>query len=322
MILEVTSEGVKVSADPKRVHKLTLQIEQILANDCLEPEMAAKLAGKLGFVQSTAFGKTGSAALRPLHSRANSTGHRDAHLNVGLRGALSALRQILSDLTPRFVPFVQPSLVATVYTDAFFELGDTRWHVGDENIPANMSFQKCCSCRNGWGFVVRIGSHVTYGHGSVSPGLLKRFCSRRAFIYFLEIYAQLVAFCTHVDALPAFWIAYVDNQPGMSALQKGFGRDEDINVILTGFWSLATKMRWVPEFRWVPSALNIADPVSRADFSIVQKSWRRLASDCRELEALLLRLDSESVSAFPDAVRSLEWQWDPPWSGVGAPSDG
>ena len=158
VILEVTSSAVRVRADPRRVQKLTLQIEQILHEGKLEPEAAAKLAGKLGFVQSTAFGRTGSAALRPIHARANTP-------------ALVATKQILASLTPRFVPFVQPTLNAVIYTDAFFEMGERIWKLSDPDIPTNISFKKCCSSRNGWGFVVRIGTHVTYGHGSVSSGL-------------------------------------------------------------------------------------------------------------------------------------------------------
>ncbi|CAE7252463.1 DNMT3B [Symbiodinium sp. CCMP2592] len=278
VILEITAEGICVRADPKRIEKLSAQIQQVLRDDVLEPVVAAKLVGKLGFIQSTAFGRAGSAALRPIHARANSTRTGSVELNVGLRGALRAV----------------------VYTDAFFELGERTWKAGDPDIPTNVSFS----------------SFVTYGHGSVSSGLLQRFCSRRAFISFLEIYAQIIAFCAHVDALPAFWIAYVDNQPGMVALQKGFGRDEQINAVLTGFWTLATQARWVPEFRWVPSALNIADPISRADYTVVQPSWRRLVSDGRALEAILLQLDQHNTSQFPALVRNLDWRWDPPFGGV------
>ena len=150
-----------------------------------------------------------------------------------------------------------------IYTDAFFELGDQRWRPGDPDLPQHISKQQCIHCNNGWGFVFILGDYVTYGHGSVSLRLLARFCTRRAYIYFLEIFAQLMAFSVHVRALPAFWLSYVDNQPGMTALAKGFGRDEQ-NVLLTSFWGMATAQRWVPDFRWVPSNLNIADPISRS----------------------------------------------------------
>ena len=71
-----------------------------------------------------------------------------------------------------------------------------------------------------------------------------------------------------------------------------------------------------------PSALNIVDPISRAGFSVVQPSWRKLISDCRELESVLLSLTSSSASEFPAHVRALRWLWDPPFGEVEAPSDG
>ena len=133
--------------------------------------------------------------------------------------------------------FKRAHVVATVYTDAFFELGDRVWKLSDTDIPSRLSLK--------------------------------------------------------------------DNQPGLIALQKGFGRDDCINLVVTWFWVLVTHQRWVPEFRWVPSALNIADPISRGDMSMVQPSWRRLITDPEQLEAVLLQLNQETVGDFPAAVRAL-----------------
>ena len=47
---------------------------------------------------------------------------------------------------------------------------------------------------NGWGFVLRLGGAVFFDHGVVPPWFLQKFASRRAFIYMLEIFAQMVAF--------------------------------------------------------------------------------------------------------------------------------
>ena len=101
------------------------------------------------------------------------------------------------------------------------------------------------------------------GHGVVTRKLLQRFTSRRAFIYFLEIYAQLLAFVAHLDDLPHYWISFIGSSSGLAALQKGYGRDPAVNLLLTLFWAMASEQAWVPEFQWVPSDLNLADPVSR-----------------------------------------------------------
>ena len=73
VIIQVAEQGIRVRADPKRVSKLRSQLVEILEDGHREPEVASKLAGKLGFVNSTAFGRTGEAALRPLHARASCT---------------------------------------------------------------------------------------------------------------------------------------------------------------------------------------------------------------------------------------------------------
>ena len=135
VILRVEDEGVRVAPDSGRVQKLQAQISDILDTGVLEPEVASKLAGKLSFVNSTAFGKTGTAALRPIHARANSTSASSSSLNAGLSGALKAVWVILDRLTPRFVPFIRHHTQAVIYTDAYFELGDCCWKPGDSDLP-------------------------------------------------------------------------------------------------------------------------------------------------------------------------------------------
>ena len=95
----------------------------------------------------------------------------------------------------------------------------------------------------------------------------------------------------------------------MIALMKGYGTDEHINLLLTVFGEMATTQRWFPEFRWVPSALNIADPISREDFSVVQPSWRRLSSMSQQLEAALLQLSQDTAQSFHQEVARMNWVW-------------
>ena len=170
---------------------------------------------------------------------------------------------LLATMRPRFVPFAAQGITAVIYTDAYFHLGDVLWKPTDPGTALHSP--------NGWGFIMRIGTVVTYGHGSVSSALLKRFTSRRAYIYFLEIYAQLLAFAAHARALPPFWVSWIDNLAGLSALEKGFGRDQHVNHLLTYFWTTASSLSWVPQFEWVPSQLNLADPISRGDLSVVRR---------------------------------------------------
>ena len=260
--IQVMHDGIQVAPEPRRLEKLSNMITESLESGKLQPEAAARLAGKMAFVNSTAFGRTGAAALRPVHARASSTAGEAAELNVGLAAALRALLVLLANMRPRFVPFQAQGVTASVYTDAYFQLGDTKWRPSDPDVPEAWSRETALHSPNGWGFIVRIGTVVTYGHGTVSADLLKRFASRRAYINFLEIYAQLLAFVIHVRELPHFWISWIDNAAGLSALEKGFGRDQHVNHLLTFFWTLASVRSWVPQFEWVPSSLNLADPIS------------------------------------------------------------
>ena len=103
--IQVLPDGVRVSPEPRRIEKLTGIIREALETGELQPEAAARLAGKIAFVNSTAFGRTGATALRPVYARASSTGSDTAALNVGLAAALRALLVLLATMRPRFVPF-------------------------------------------------------------------------------------------------------------------------------------------------------------------------------------------------------------------------
>ena len=88
--IQVLQHGVQVSPEPRRVEKLAGMIRGALEAGELQPETAARLAGKMAFVNSTAFGRTGAAALRPVYARASSTVGDTASLNVGVAAALRA----------------------------------------------------------------------------------------------------------------------------------------------------------------------------------------------------------------------------------------
>ena len=53
--LSVLDLGVEVAPEPKRLEKLRRVIQDTLSSGTLSPELAARLAGKMNFVQSTAF---------------------------------------------------------------------------------------------------------------------------------------------------------------------------------------------------------------------------------------------------------------------------
>ena len=74
----------------------------------------------------------------------------------------------------------------------------------------------------------------------------------------------------------------IDNQPGKSALQKSFGKDQRENLIIAAFWSLASREELFPALQYVRSELNISDPISRHETAEADRSgWTRMEIDTR-----------------------------------------
>ena len=140
------------------------------------------------------------------------------------------------------VPFVDDGAPqAILYADAFYQPGETR-HKGG-HIPAEVAIRSGSRGSNGWALVFfrayrRRGLlRPRLGPGELpGPGL---FASRRAFIYVLEIIAQVLALVTMARRLPPRWLAFIDNVAGQWTLTKGYGRDESVNGVLVAFWSTA-----------------------------------------------------------------------------------
>ena len=312
VVLEVLTEGIRLSPAPERVQKVLAAIEEALLHDALEPAVAQRLTGKLGFLATTMFGQAAVAALHLLYSRAHDRNDQ-VHfaLNGPLRCSLRSLKMLLTSIEPRWIPFQgQMTASATVYADAFFELGDKHYGLSDE--PPEKWASGCCRrYTNGWGFVVRAAGRVRYAHGFVPADVLALFTSRRAFIYCLEIFGQILAAVTCHDILPTCWLGFCEDTAGKAALTRGYGRDEQINNLLACFWAVAQRLHWQPHFEWVPSDLNIEDPFSRGDCSIgVRHGWEALASSTEPLWPIFNRVAGDLDYALGGAsfdISQLRW---------------
>ena len=261
----------------KRLKKILSIIEAAVQNR-LTPETAHRLAGKLNFVNQTVFGKVGRAAVAPIYARSG------AHSGDKSEPALLATAALLQQVPPRLVPFTAPQAVnCVVYADAFFLEGE----------PANAPMAHPHRSANGWGYVVRVGDIAWYDCGSVPAWFVRKFDTRRAYIYMLEVLAQILAVVTLADTLGEDWVAFIDNAAGQWALNKGYGRDPSVNGLLSAFWSLAAMHSWRPTFYRVTSEANIADPISRADCTIaIRLGWKQAETPLdRVLEILAWAAD-------------------------------
>ena len=179
------------------------------------------------------------------------------------------------------MPLHQPTEVAVLYTDAFVEIGPHRYSAGDPDIPEGWSPRQRRPKANGWGFVFRtVTGDTYYSHGEIPAWFVSRFASRKAYIYMLEVLAVVVATVHLRELLPPFFVVFIDNQPGKSAIQKGYGKDTWVNVIISSFWALATARQWYPHLQYVKSCLNISDAVSRHDETQAsQLGWKKVNID-------------------------------------------
>ena len=235
VLFRTADNDITLQPHPDRVTKIKTLIDGFLSSDQMHPEAAQKLAGKLVFLTSTVFGQLGRGLLTPLYGRAYQTGSRCEKmvLTHALRVALRGILTICQQMTPRIIPTRPTSPIAVIYTDAFFTLGQRVFHASSPDIPSWWDHKKAHRAENGWGFIIRLQDQVFFSHGVVPFNVLQLFCKRRAFIYFLEIIAQIIALTVMKEELPELLISFCDNQAGLSALQRGMGRDENINRLLT-----------------------------------------------------------------------------------------
>ena len=223
MTIAVTDKEVTVRGIEDRRRRLDEALVDVLTEDRLRPHEAASLAGKLQFYSQAVTGRSHAAALRPLFRRAQLAGagrdNQDWRLNSQLRHGIGLLRWSLRHASPKSFPFEQEPH-SVLYADAFFNLFEKDWRPSEEDIP-QWGRTPPETLRNGWGFVLTVRGQTFFAHGSVPYWFVREFSSRRAYIYMLEIVAQVVPLLAMQDTIDKFVIMFVDNEPARHALAKG-----------------------------------------------------------------------------------------------------
>lgn len=305
--LRVEPHAVVVAPCPDRVQKVLVLIDSVLQTNSLAPPLAQKLAGKINFLNTTMFGQCGSAALQPVYARAanlNPGGQRDFQLTDALTCALRCIQSILRNSKPKRIPFGMWPFTPVIYADAFFKMNQKLWSLQDPDIPTAWSKSAAPHMLNGWGIVCRVHCGTFFCGGQVPAEVMKPFCSRRAYIYFLEVVSQVLAIVIFHESIGPFWVSFIDNLPGKFALLKGYGRDPAINRLLAFAWAFITQVGGFPHFHYVASHCNVSDGISRGDFSLARKAgWTRLELNLEPFFDILLRVAKSLEYAFSDAVQ-------------------
>ena len=171
--------------------------------------------------------------------------------------------------------------------------------------------QPVSQLQNGWGFLVRTTTGTTAGHGAVPPEVVRKYSSRKAFIFFLEVNAQILALLASRHDMSPFWVGFIDNQAGKAALSRGFNSEASVNNLLAFFWALCAELKWFAHCEWVASHLNIADPISRGRLEVADQAGARLLHGVPEEHwQLLLRIADDMQYAGEGAVQAaLRWHF-------------
>ena len=151
---------------------------------------------------------------------------------------MTTLISLLRQARPRRIPLhPQKGCTSIVYADAYFRLGERLWEVGQGHAsPKHWTRQATTELENGWGFLVKTGDVVSAAHGRVPAEIFRLFSSRKAYIFFLDVNAQILALLANRERLSRFWACFIDNSAGLAALSRGFSREPAINHLFAFFW--------------------------------------------------------------------------------------
>eukprot|EP00438_Fugacium_kawagutii_P031606 Skav220682 [mRNA] locus=scaffold4902:34262:35326:- [translate_table: standard] len=307
--LEIQEHEVIISPHAPRVQKLLMTLQTILNNDQMSALEAQRLAGKMQFLATSLFGQLGRSALHPLYARAHGLGSPqvDDSLNETLRCSINTLMVLLREIQPRSIPLQCKTTPAVLYTDAFFQQGDERISVGHAPDSGRWPRSRCHCFDNGWGFLCHLpDGRVFFAAGKVPARVLRVFCARKAFIYFLEVAAQLFALLALKGHWPALIIAIIDNSAGLAGLTKGFGKDPCVNNLLALIWRLISHYSYHIHFEWVSSQNNMSDLISRFDFSdMVHLNATQLHCELSGLFDILIKVAKDSAYAHGSALDDM-----------------
>ena len=310
VFIEFKGNQAIISACKRRVRRLLQWIQQIKAKQCLPPEEAKTFAGKAGFVASSLFGRVGRCAMRAIWTRAASNDHGPAadKMSPGIEDSLENLTSILLNAPPRSMTMNYSGRRAIIYTDAYFKLGEQMVKIGKAFDLTDWLVSQVTE--NGWGFVVIPDQqHPEIGFtlfGTVPTEIIQLFSGTKAFIYFLEALAAIIAPMMLRTVLPEHYVSFVDNEAAKFALLKGYGKQKRVNQLIATFWNFNAANRLSPWIERVSSGANWADSVSRNDFSLSeQKGWIRMRPRLNYIWPILKRIATESTFAHSSGHQEL-----------------
>ncbi len=308
VVLEINDNTVLVKPRPNRRERLITFTTLAIKDDKLTGPHAERLAGQLNFYFTAVCGMLGYATLHPIYIQAT---YRYPVMTVALRAALHTVLYLLNHAPPRIIPLrYERRRRNLLYADAFFGRGSERLRCADIYKRGFKHGHELQFTSNGWGaIVVQQDAPAICVRGEIPLRILEKLQTKKTHVYFLEVLGQCFGAWLFTAELGDVYWAFVDNCGARCSLLKGYSKNPDGNLLISLFWHYAATKRTVPWFEHVPSAAQLADGVSRDDWTIPkERSWLRISPDFDPFWDLLCDiLDSGSLATVDHVERLDAW---------------
>ena len=226
---------VQASLPPKKASTYQDELRKILSNNTLSPGDAAKIRGKLGFAQTLMFGRSGRAMLQPFSARQyDPTATSRANLSIDLKESIPWWIGQLSRTRPRMVS-TKYTMPVLVYTDA-------------------------CGAGHLGAVVVVDGTQHT--HHTRIPPWLERSTAGISEYELVACLLGLILAALYAPGRPV--LLCCDNMGARGAVVRGSCATPIGRMLSAAFWNVAAMFSCAVWVEFVASALNVADPPSRA----------------------------------------------------------
>ncbi len=163
---------------------------------------------------------------------------------------------------------------------------------------------------NGWGAVYMPQADLSVQgiaiRGSVPASLLARYTTNKAYIYFLEAFAQLITMFFFACVVDPLVTNFIDNEAAKHAVIKGYCRERAMCNLLGCFWCLCAQSGVTPWFERVSSEANPSDEISRDVWDMVMsEQWTVLQLDIEPVTPILNKIAQDSVFSHKEAPGQL-----------------
>ena len=239
ILVSVTNVGITLTIEKERLAFWQEELQRLRTlRGPRRRDLACRMAGRLEFAASAAWGSSLRARFNGLYDISNGTrdparAEQDIEWLLRLMDGDPPSRVI--DLVPRAdVPVI-------LYTDA-------------SGHPLN-----------GLGAVLVDGDSVSWTSSTCPAKVLEALTSRRTQINPLEICGVILGLWTFGRNIASRrLLVFIDNQAALGAISKGRSPIPDFNELVFYARGICSSLSINPVFKWVPSELNWADAPSRA----------------------------------------------------------